>query len=93
MLTVSFMTLTAVYAGLLTLAVKHYERLLKQIEKRLAGNPEVGFLLAWMISYRLTSIQADAGIASETAYNLSIIYMTTGAAPLAEKLYRRWLTI
>lgn len=39
------MKLTAVYAGLLTLAVKHYERVLKQIEKRLESNPEVGLIL------------------------------------------------
>ncbi|KAI0696177.1 TPR-like protein [Cytidiella melzeri] len=62
--------------GLLTLAVKHYERVLAQVEKRVAADSE-----------------ADTGVAPETAYNLSLIYMTTGATPLAEQLYRRWLTI
>ncbi|KZV61169.1 TPR-like protein [Peniophora sp. CONT] len=35
----------------------------------------------------------DVGLAKETAYNLSIIYVTTGATSLAEALYRRWLSI
>ncbi|KAI0269808.1 TPR-like protein [Gloeopeniophorella convolvens] len=35
----------------------------------------------------------DVGMAKEAAYNLSLIFVTTGATPLAENLYRRWLTI
>ncbi|KAH9997918.1 TPR-like protein [Russula vinacea] len=35
----------------------------------------------------------DVGLAREAAYNLSIIYVTTGASALAEDLYRRWLTL
>lgn len=35
----------------------------------------------------------DVGLAKEAAYNLSIIYVTTGATSLAEALYRRWLSI
>ncbi|KAI0315216.1 hypothetical protein OF83DRAFT_1133046 [Amylostereum chailletii] len=35
----------------------------------------------------------DIGLAKEAAYNLSLIYVTTGATPLAAKLYRRWLTL
>ncbi|KAI0031922.1 TPR-like protein [Vararia minispora EC-137] len=35
----------------------------------------------------------DFGLAREAAYNLSLIYVTTGATPLAEALYRRWLSI
>ncbi|KAF5378579.1 hypothetical protein D9615_007122 [Tricholomella constricta] len=31
--------------------------------------------------------------AKEAAYNLSLIFVMTGAAPLAEALYRRWLSI
>lgn len=34
----------------------------------------------------------DVGLAREAAYNLSLIYVTTGATPLAEALYRRWLS-
>ncbi|KAG2354401.1 hypothetical protein BDR07DRAFT_1306230 [Suillus spraguei] len=34
-----------------------------------------------------------ASVAKEAAYNLSLIYVTTGAVPLADKLYRRWLSI
>ncbi|KII83764.1 hypothetical protein PLICRDRAFT_118961 [Plicaturopsis crispa FD-325 SS-3] len=38
--------------------------------------------------------QADGdGVAREAAYNLSFIYVTTGATPLAQGLYRRWLSI
>ncbi|KAI9512391.1 TPR-like protein [Russula earlei] len=35
----------------------------------------------------------DVGLAREAAYNLSIIFVTTGANALAEDLYRRWLTL
>ncbi|KAG0701633.1 hypothetical protein DFH29DRAFT_806009 [Suillus ampliporus] len=34
-----------------------------------------------------------ASVTKEAAYNLSLIYVTTGAVPLAEALYRRWLSI
>ncbi|KAG1750557.1 uncharacterized protein EDB91DRAFT_1108147 [Suillus paluster] len=34
-----------------------------------------------------------ASVAKEAAYNLSLIYVTTGAVPLADALYRRWLSI
>jgi len=33
------------------------------------------------------------GTAREAAYNLSLIYATTGGAPLAQALFRKWLTI
>ncbi|KAG6331587.1 hypothetical protein ID866_7502 [Astraeus odoratus] len=32
-------------------------------------------------------------VAREAAYNLSLIYVTTGAIPLAENLYQKWLSI
>ncbi|RPD58991.1 TPR-like protein [Lentinus tigrinus ALCF2SS1-7] len=35
----------------------------------------------------------DVGLAREAAYNLSLIYVTTGATPLAQALYRRWLSL
>jgi len=35
----------------------------------------------------------EATLAREAAYNLSLIFVQTGAVPLAEQLYRRWLTI
>ncbi|CDO69335.1 hypothetical protein BN946_scf184746.g16 [Trametes cinnabarina] len=35
----------------------------------------------------------DCGLAREAAYNLSLIYVSTGSAPLAEALYRRWLSL
>ena len=34
----------------------------------------------------------DSNVAREAAYNLSLIYVMTGATPLAEALYRRWLS-
>ncbi|KAF9821450.1 hypothetical protein IEO21_00696 [Rhodonia placenta] len=37
--------------------------------------------------------EADCGLAREAAYNLSLIFVTTGATPLAENLYRRWLSL
>ncbi|KDQ49967.1 hypothetical protein JAAARDRAFT_42458 [Jaapia argillacea MUCL 33604] len=42
---------------------------------------------------RQTSGDQDAGIAKEAAYNLSLIYVTTGATHLADALYRRWLSL
>ncbi|EPQ55553.1 TPR-like protein [Gloeophyllum trabeum ATCC 11539] len=35
----------------------------------------------------------DIGIAREAAYNLSLIYATTGATPLAQALYQKWLSL
>ncbi|TFY79029.1 hypothetical protein EWM64_g4983, partial [Hericium alpestre] len=35
----------------------------------------------------------DMGLAKEAAYNLSLIFVMTGATPLAESLYRRWLSL
>ena len=35
----------------------------------------------------------DLGLAKEAAYNLSLIYVTTGAASLADGLYRKWLSL
>ncbi|GJF00510.1 TPR-like protein [Phanerochaete sordida] len=64
------------HLGLLTLAVKHYQNVLQQAERRVQANPE-----------------ADCGLAREAAYNLSLIYVTTGATPLAQDLYRRWLSL
>ncbi|KIJ35460.1 hypothetical protein M422DRAFT_262229 [Sphaerobolus stellatus SS14] len=33
------------------------------------------------------------GLSREAAYNLSLIYMVTGANRLAQTLYRQWLSI
>ncbi|KAG7095406.1 hypothetical protein E1B28_006157 [Marasmius oreades] len=35
----------------------------------------------------------NVSVTREAAYNLALIYVTTGAAPLADELYRRWLSI
>ncbi|KAI1783533.1 TPR-like protein [Ganoderma leucocontextum] len=40
-----------------------------------------------------SKVNEDVGLAREAAYNLSLIYVTTGAAPLAQALYRRWLSL
>ena len=37
--------------------------------------------------------QADLGLAREAAYNLSLVYVATGATPLAHELYARWLSL
>jgi general transcription factor 3C polypeptide 3 (transcription factor C subunit 4) len=86
------------FAGLLSLAVKHYERVLAHVEQRVAANPDVSALSLLLLIIHSpyladATVEADIGVASETAYNLSIIYVTTGAAPLAQQLYRRWLSI
>jgi general transcription factor 3C polypeptide 3 (transcription factor C subunit 4) len=35
----------------------------------------------------------DLGMAREAAYNLCMIYTTTGATPLAKRIMRKWLSI
>ncbi|KAL6299826.1 TPR-like protein [Sparassis latifolia] len=42
---------------------------------------------------RLKINDQDFGLAREAAYNLSLIFVTTGATALAQNLYRRWLSI
>jgi hypothetical protein len=39
------------------------------------------------------NLAQDVGLAREAAYNLSLIFVTTGANGLAEDLYHRWLTL
>ncbi|EAU87482.2 hypothetical protein CC1G_02241 [Coprinopsis cinerea okayama7 len=41
----------------------------------------------------LAERDGDDLYAKEAAYNLSLIYVFTGATPLADKLYRRWLSL
>ncbi|EIW74984.1 TPR-like protein [Coniophora puteana RWD-64-598 SS2] len=36
---------------------------------------------------------ADIGVAREAAYNLSLILVTTGAAPLAKEVVKKWLSL
>ena len=65
------------YLGLYSHAAKHYERVLELAEKETAAE----------------RASSQCNLAREAAYNLSLIYVTTGAVPLAETLYRRWLFI
>ena len=83
--------------GLMSLAVKHYERVLEQTEVKLRSDPHVR---PWTTSLCLHAdgqfhprTQADLGLAREAAYNLSLVYVSTGATPLAQDLYRRWLSL
>ncbi|KDQ11782.1 hypothetical protein BOTBODRAFT_113883 [Botryobasidium botryosum FD-172 SS1] len=41
----------------------------------------------------IVSKRMDASPGSKAAYNLSLIYVTTGATGLAQDLYRRWLSL
>ncbi|KIY61656.1 TPR-like protein [Cylindrobasidium torrendii FP15055 ss-10] len=61
--------------GLLTYAVKHYEKTLDIAEKNGMGR------------------DLNNSCAKEAAYNLSLIYMSTGATPLVEALYTKWLSL
>jgi general transcription factor 3C polypeptide 3 (transcription factor C subunit 4) len=80
--------------GLHSLAVKHYERVLEIAERRIRTNPDVGpsSSSTRRADDNMSSPQ-DVGLSREAAYNLSIIFVTTGANALAEDLYRRWLTL
>ncbi|TCD69113.1 transcription factor TFIIIC subunit tfc4 [Steccherinum ochraceum] len=42
---------------------------------------------------RLRQEEEDPGVARTAAYNLSLVYVSTGATPKAEALYRRWLSV
>ncbi|KAF5389367.1 hypothetical protein D9757_004269 [Collybiopsis confluens] len=72
------MRLSYAAPGLHSHAVIHYERVLKLVGDREKENK---------ISPRISSF------AKESAYNLSLIYVLTGATPLADMLYRRWLSL
>ena len=66
------------------------------VERKIKINPEVGGSFIHTAkgcdNVDINSPQ-DVGLAREAAYNLSLIYVTTGASTLAEDLYRRWLTL
>ena len=80
---------SARYLGLYSHAAKHYEQVLELAEKEMDADVRVNtFFLADVCSLWLQN-----NFAREAAYNLSLIYVTTGAMPLAETLYQRWLTI
>jgi len=46
-----------------------------------------------MAEKRLLIDDQAFGLSREAAYNLSLIFITTGATPLAEQLRRRWLSL
>jgi general transcription factor 3C polypeptide 3 (transcription factor C subunit 4) len=69
---------------------------LEIVERKIKTNPEVGgYFLRTVKRGENVDIDSsqDVGLAREAAYNLSLIYVTTGASTLAEDLYRRWLTL
>jgi len=69
--------------------VRHYERVLELAENK---TPDVSEPDEVIHTPNLYFIQ-DGGFAQEAAYNLSLIYVMTGATPMAEDIYRRWLSI
>ncbi|KAJ8082877.1 transcription factor TFIIIC subunit tfc4 [Marasmius tenuissimus] len=46
-----------------------------------------------MAEHEQTDRDPNDMLTKEAAYNLALIYVTTGAAPLAQEIYRRWLSI
>lgn len=76
--------------GLFSHAVQHYERVLQLAERDI---PKVRHLVQRLFLHLLNRNAQDGGCAPEAAYNLSLIYVMTGATALAESLYRRWLSI
>ncbi|KAG8908776.1 transcription factor TFIIIC subunit tfc4 [Tulasnella sp. 403] len=63
--------------GLLSLAAKHYEAVLEIVEKR-SGKEGLS--------------EKDRGLSREAAYNLVLIYGTTGGTGLAKEVARKWLS-
>lgn len=59
----------------------------KQV-KSVDGYPE-----PWVCLDLTNFLVQDATFVREAAYNLSLIYVLTNATPLADILYRRWLSI
>jgi len=84
--------------GLHSLAVSHYERVLQLAETQKQGKQSIVHISLPLPSASspptnsLSSVQIG-DFAKEAAYNLSLIYVLTGAIPLADMLYRRWLSL
>lgn len=78
--------------GLHSLAVRHYEKVLDIAEHRMDTSDTV-CVASWEIYVVLTDLVQDMGVAREAAYNLSMIYITTGAKPLAAAIVKKWLSI
>jgi len=53
----------------------------------------LGLCLAFGLKFFFFTLVQDATFVREAAYNLSLIYVLTNATPLADSLYRRWLSI
>lgn len=82
-------------AGLLTYAAKHYEAALRLVEKRRQAEEAVCLSAATddLRSTNPLSCPQYVGVAREAAYNLSLVFVTTGATPLAEEVISRWLSV
>lgn len=79
------------FSGLFHHASKHYHCVLDNTERRMKDNPTVSVRSGCIDG--LMTVTQSIGVSREAAYNLSLIYMATGATPLARVLYRKWLSI
>lgn len=74
--------------GLFSHAVKQYQKVIEMAEKG-----EVCPAASLPRDVLFTCLAQNDTFVQEAAYNLSLIYVLTGATPLADALYRRWLSI
>ena len=72
-------------------AAGHYKRVLELAEEWQKSNPDVrdgpSFVDLTLI------LPQEPGFGPEAAYNLSLLYVLSGATQLAKELYQRWLSI
>lgn len=83
------------FLGLYSHAAKQYQKVIDMAETgQVSWWSSLGFdwLLNWEFFIFFTLVQ-DTTFVREAAYNLSLIYVLTNATPLADSLYRRWLSI
>lgn len=73
--------------------MKHYEAALRIVEKKRQAQKDVSLVIFTFFCLCLTAENQYIGVAREAAYNLSLVFTTTGAAPLADEVISRWLSV
>jgi len=82
------------FSGLYSHAAKQYQKVIDMAETgQVSRRSSLVFLWTEKFFYFYFTLVQDATFVREAAYNLSLIYVLTNATPLADSLYRRWLSI
>jgi len=83
------------FLGLYSHAAKQYQKVIDMAETgQVSWRSSLGLTDFWTENFlNFFTLVQDATFVREAAYNLSLIYVLTNATPLADSLYRRWLSI